>query len=1277
MKQKQHSKRFTFFISFLAMLLVSITGVSAYLIAETPSIDNIFTFLLPEILTGGSVLVSGPDFYPTIPSEATAISFTTIQAPTDASLTDVSEKQDGSIVSWYDDTNTTYYVSTQNEHFKIYSNQDSSYMFYSKVNLASFDFSNLDTHLATTMKEMFGTYYVDATVDVEDLGDKYKLTISIDSAGPYGKDAGFFNTYYMQYFKATSIDLSTFDTSNVTDFTNMFAGLNQVETLDLSSFSFKKAETLKGMFGGYEEGTALADLSASCIIGAAVEYNYAILLSDTNENSSDNFVLTEDNSGIYVDKNIFLEARMYYNIAFKDTYTISMHSVMSTLPQDVYSSDADYVAPDISLLKNVIWPQNLSTSTVKDFSYLFMDCIALENIDISNFDISNATSIGSMFRSCESLESINLSSLDTSNVQDMSYLFCDTSLQSIDISNWNMSNVLSMQGMFANCTLLQELNFGNEFLAKSVTDMSFMFCLTPYAANIDFSKFNTEKLEDISSMFYGTESLETVDLTGWYTPNLKNMHDMFGLCNKLKSVTFGDFCTTNVTDMSGVFQYAASLEYTDIANLDTSSVEDMSNMFALNVSYTQLNLSSWDTRNVKNMSMMFFADMSLTSLDISGWNTKNVENMSYFIYFTYKLTDINLSSLDMSSCTDLTAMLAVNPMKEIDISDWNLNNGKIRNVTQLFAGSSGLTTIYSEKDINTEYLTGTDVFTQCDSLQGAIKYNSSKTDSSYFNYAGYITSKEVTYSLLLAGPEFYKTIPDKADTVTFTNETAPTGVTTVDVSAAQDGSILGWISGSTYKIGPRNSNVKIQANPDCSKMFFTKTNISKINWGELDTSLVTDMSNMFATFTVTGTITCKYKGDTAPLALSLTSLKTEETYEYECNLVVDGLTQENNYPDTSAVFWPLRVDFSQIDTSHVTNFEGMFSGVNYPIDISAIDFSSATNMKGMFNGYYYMVSNNVVLNEVIVADYLTKIDANSVNFGDNISTTESQYYPQLLTVYEPYAWNNNEFTIEVAASSKFPVDVSDIEEYNTKTNQKTITFGDALSRTGNVTDMSYLFFDETALTDLDLNTLGLNTSSVTNMAGMFAYCEALTSLDVSSLDTSNVTSFDCLFVKCKKLTSLNVSNFNTNSAISMQRMFDRCSNLTEIDVSAFNTHNVKNMGCMFSGLSAIATLDVSNFDFTSCVQAFEFVSDCKLLTTIKLGELNTGNLKYAEWMFSNNDKLRTIYAKTELDTSSMLYGDSMFILVSQLNYGVAGKLRYDSDKSDYTYCTFDGYLTKY
>ena len=77
----------------------------------------------------------------------------------------------------------------------------------------------------------------------------------------------------------------------------------------------------------------------------------------------------------------------------------------------------------------------------------------------------------------------------------------------------------------------------------------------------------------------------------------------------------------------------------------------------------------------------------------------------------------------------------------------------------------------------------------------------------------------------------------------------------------------------------------------------------------------------------------------------------------------------------------------------------------------------------------------------------------------------------------------------------------------------------------------------------------LNTSEVTDMNCMFAYCEILTSLDLSSFNTANVTDMYYMFSNCHGLKRLDLGSFNTAKVENMASMFSDCDHLQTIYVS--------------------------------------------------------------------------------------------------------------------------------
>ena len=165
------------------------------------------------------------------------------------------------------------------------------------------------------------------------------------------------------------------------------------------------------------------------------------------------------------------------------------------------------------------------------------------SLDLSKFDTSNVTNMGSMFRGCGSLKSLDLSKFDTSNVTNMRSMFSGCqSLTSLDLSNFDTSNVATsfyglygMHYMFSGCLSLKSLDLSN-FDTSKITDMSSMFSDCQSLTSLDLSKFDTSNVTDMSSMFSDCLSLTSLDLSNFDTSNVKSMRAMFNFCDSLKTV---------------------------------------------------------------------------------------------------------------------------------------------------------------------------------------------------------------------------------------------------------------------------------------------------------------------------------------------------------------------------------------------------------------------------------------------------------------------------------------------------------------------------------------------------------------------------------------------------------------------------------------------------------------------------------------------------------------------------------------------------------------------
>ncbi len=104
--------------------------------------------------------------------------------------------------------------------------------------------------------------------------------------------------------------------------------------------------------------------------------------------------------------------------------------------------------------------RDLDTSNSSTFFYMFYYNDFTE-LDLSNFDTSNATTLGFMLGYCMNLEKINVNSFDTSKVTNFSNTFnyC-TKLPTLDISNFDFSSADTVSSFLGMMEKLTNLTFG-------------------------------------------------------------------------------------------------------------------------------------------------------------------------------------------------------------------------------------------------------------------------------------------------------------------------------------------------------------------------------------------------------------------------------------------------------------------------------------------------------------------------------------------------------------------------------------------------------------------------------------------------------------------------------------------------------------------------------------------------------------------------------------------------------------------------------------------------
>ncbi len=297
------------------------------------------------------------------------------------------------------------------------------------------------------------------------------------------KLAGTRNASYMFYgcSNLASVDVSGFNTSQITNMNSMFYGCDSLKKLDLTGFDTSRVKDMGWMFYGCDslrilEVRGFDTGSVTNMIGMFEECNSLVNLNVSGFNTS----------------RVTDMSWMFYGCGALSNLDVSgFDTGKVTDMNNMFGRCGGLTSLNLS---------GFDTSHVTDMGWMFGGCGGLTAFDMSGFNTSRVTNMQGMFSACGSLGELNLSSFNTAQVKNMRDMFHDcTSLRNVDLSSFDTSQVIYMDRMFYRCSL----------------------------DNLDLSSFDTSKVTSAEEMFreafsYKLQTMRTpynlrisIALPGW------------------------------------------------------------------------------------------------------------------------------------------------------------------------------------------------------------------------------------------------------------------------------------------------------------------------------------------------------------------------------------------------------------------------------------------------------------------------------------------------------------------------------------------------------------------------------------------------------------------------------------------------------------------------------------------------------------------------------------------------------------------------------------------
>ncbi|HHZ8017996.1 TPA: BspA family leucine-rich repeat surface protein [Enterococcus faecalis] len=470
-----------------------------------------------------------------------------------------------------------------------------------------------------------------------------------------------------------SLDLSGWDTSNVTSMQYMFANMPMLESLDISGWNLNSVPVMDDMF----KETTLAQLR----------------MDDWDLSNPRYKDLEEIKTHIFDQRPTTFGELSAVN--WKVPYLITTKNLFSNVYYkkiDIHGWDTPNLQSMDSMFSynNVVTDINMSNwniSNITDrlgFDFTFSSMNGLKVLDLSGLDVSNVTMSTTMFRNTQNVVDLKVNNWEFGDKTEFSsispfFMYMDH-LTTLEAKEWNVPYLTS-------ATLLFRSAFGPMY---EVTTLDISGWNTPRLTimsnlgatgsgkaikNLKMSNWDTSKVTTMANMFVGLNNVEVLDISGFNTSKVTTMANMFGGLNNVEVLDISGFNTSNVTDMSRMLQGMSSLKKLDISNFDTSKVTTMANMFDGLKTIDTLDVSKFNTSNVTDMSFMFHEMSNLKTLNVSGFDTSKVTDMKQMFSYMGNLETLDLSNWIIKKDTQITKMMLETKnvahlvLNDLDLSD--------------------------------------------------------------------------------------------------------------------------------------------------------------------------------------------------------------------------------------------------------------------------------------------------------------------------------------------------------------------------------------------------------------------------------------------------------------------------------------------------------------------------------------------------------------------------------------------------------------------------------
>jgi surface protein len=571
--------------------------------------------------------------------------------------------------------------------------------------LKTIDLSLLDTQNVTNMQYLFY--------------DCVALT-ALDVSGWNTHNVTDMSFMFMNCKVIKELDLSSFATEKVTTMKQMFCDVPKVETIDISSFSAAVLKDIYAMFCRCYELTTIyatdglwnptAVTSASYVFSDSTKLTGGNGTKNTDPHSR--YVVDKDGqAGYFTDRSIQTAGFGVYST--DDNGIILYSGDVAPRPGQTYDGrtvtavdgsleSLDGLQAYITTATSLTMKSNVTFPGTTMAKWLY-GWTALKTIDLSLLNTQNVTNMQELFYNCNAATTITVSGWNTSNVTNMSYMFqlCKA-VKELDLTSFNTAKVTNMQQMFCDVWAAETIDMSS-FSAASVTNITHMFtrCYAVETIYASDALWRPQKITSGGNCF--SETSKVIGGAGTYFGIDSHTYAMVDKDGQLgyftdKSLVTAGFAVFSLDD------YAVKLYSGDVTPRP-GTVYDGRTVTAVDGSLESLNgLDNYQTAATSvmmkqkitfpgtSMAKWLNGWTALKTIDLSLLNTQNVTNMQSLFDSCKAAASIDVSGWDTQNVTDMSYMFAnCSAITAIDLTSFTTE--KVTTMKQMFCDVPKVKTI--------------------------------------------------------------------------------------------------------------------------------------------------------------------------------------------------------------------------------------------------------------------------------------------------------------------------------------------------------------------------------------------------------------------------------------------------------------------------------------------------------------------------------------------------------------------------------------------------------